>query len=69
MKSGKVEMYLALVRGLLPWVVGDLSCFEESTVDLLEEGVCFILEAGSGVSHRSQFPMVSSSVSTGLLER
>jgi hypothetical protein len=61
-------MYLALVRGLLPWVVGDLSCFE-STVDLLEEGVCFVLEAGSGVSHRSQLSMVSSSVSTGLLER
>lgn len=69
MKSEKVEMYLALVRGLLPCVVGDWSCFEDSTVDRLDEGVCVNLGADSGVSHVSQSSTVSSSASAALLER
>jgi hypothetical protein len=60
-------MYLALVRGLLFCVPGDWSCFEDSTVDRLDEGVCFILDVGSGVSHISQLSAVSSSAA-GLLE-
>lgn len=61
-------MYLALVRGLLPWVVGDWLCFEESTVDRLDEGVC-VFAADIGVSHTSQLSAVSSTVLAGLPER
>lgn len=58
MKSGKVEIYLALVRGLLPCVVGECVFFD-STVDRLEEGVCVIFCVDSGVSHTSQLSAVS----------
>lgn len=68
MKSEKVEMYLALVRGLLPWVVGDWSCFEDCTVERLDEGVC-VFAADMGVSHTSQLSAVSSVVLVGLPER
>lgn len=68
MKSEKVEMYLALVRGLLSCVPGDWSCLADSTVDRLDEGVWVVIfGADSGVSHMSQLS-VSSSTAAGLLE-
>lgn len=60
-------MYLALVRGLLPCVVGDWSGFD-SKVDRLDEGVC-VLFPDNGVSQTSQLSAVSSSSLAGLPER
>lgn len=67
MKSEKVEMYLALVRGLLLCVVGDWSCLD-TTVDRLDEGVCVcVFFPDIGVSQTSQSSAVSSSsLLTGL---
>jgi hypothetical protein len=58
MKSEK-EMHLALVRGLLPCVMGECSRLDDSTVDWLDEGVCVIF---CGVSQASQLSVVSLSV-------
>lgn len=40
-QPGMYETYLALVRGLLAWDLGDWPCFD-SSVERLEDGVCVL---------------------------